>query len=103
MSEAGSKPPASKATSQAFAGFFFCILELSFVFTCTLGQQGFILVMQRWGCKRGDCGLRVVWGLSSFFLLTLMRKSMSVSQLSLHLITMTEEISHLPVSGMGND
>ena len=39
-----------------------------------------------------------------FFLLTFMRKMMAVFQLSLHLITMTEElISNLPVSQKGND
>lgn len=39
----------------------------------------------------------------SFFLLAWMRKIMTVFQLSLHLVMKTKEISHLPVSGMGND
>lgn len=38
-----------------------------------------------------------------FFLLAWMRKIMTVFQLSLHLVMKTKEISHLPVSGMGND
>lgn len=57
-------------------------------------------MVQCWGCKCGDRGLSATWGLSSFFLLTSMRKMMTVFQLSLHLIMMTEEISHLPVSRM---
>lgn len=65
--EAGSKPLSTKATSQAFAVFFFCISEVSFIFIYTLGQWDFFSVVQCCGCKRGDSGLRATWGLSSFF------------------------------------
>lgn len=41
----------------------------------------------------------LVW--FGFVFLTLIRKIMTVFQLSLHLIT--EEVSDLPVTGMGND
>lgn len=93
--EAGSKPLSTKAISQAFAIFFFCISEVSFIFIYALGQWDFFSVVQCCGCKCGDSGLRAAWGLSSFFFffLTLMRKMMTVFQLSLHTITMIEEMS----------
>lgn len=80
--------------------FFFHILEVSFIFTYALGQWipsgGAIL-----GVVQEPHGVFPLFFFGVF--LTFIRKMMTMFQLSLHLIMITEEISDLPVSGMEND
>lgn len=57
-------------------------------------------MVQCWGWAKGHMGSFLLF---FFFPRPLRRKMVTVFQLSLHLIMITEEISDLPVSGMGND